>query len=187
MLRLMHGLPAMLPHKAWLFVDDLLAALRRSAGGEQLAIMAIFFCAISAPISWKKAQFQDQINWCGWSVHFGHDTIHLMEAKLALAYSDLQPSREHVLHFGFHMAVLPFQLGLYRSHDCRHWLKSLSAQASQCVAEPTCPPCQHRISQHGLESQTQTQPYPRTVSFVSIGYRGALLVPRLFLWPCHHC
>ena len=24
--------------------------------------------------SWKKAQFQDQINWCGWSVHFGHDT-----------------------------------------------------------------------------------------------------------------
>ena len=82
MLRLMHGLLAKLPHKAWLFVDDLLAALCRSAGGEQLAIMAIFFCAISAPISWKKAQFQDQINWCGWSVHFGHDTIHLMEAKL---------------------------------------------------------------------------------------------------------
>ena len=82
MLRLMHGLLAMLPHKAWLFVDDLLAALCRSAGGEQLAIMAIFFCAISAPISWKKAQFQDQINWCGWSVHFGHDTIHLMKAKL---------------------------------------------------------------------------------------------------------
>ena len=73
---------AKLPHKAWLFVDDLLAALCRSAGGEQLAIMAIFFCGISAPISWKKAQFQDQINWCGWSVHFGHDTIHLMEAKL---------------------------------------------------------------------------------------------------------
>ena len=38
--------------------------------------------ATPCPISWKKAQFQDQINWCGWSVHFGHDTIHLMEAKL---------------------------------------------------------------------------------------------------------
>ena len=53
MLRLMHGLLAMLPHKAWLFVDDLLAALCRSAGGEQLAMMAIFFCAIS-PFRGKK-------------------------------------------------------------------------------------------------------------------------------------
>ena len=54
----MHGLLAMPPHKAWLFVDDLLAALCRPAGGEQLAIMAIFFCAISALFPGKKPSFR---------------------------------------------------------------------------------------------------------------------------------
>ena len=44
--------------------------------------LVLFFCAIAAPISWKKAQFQGSLIWCGWEINFSHDTIQLMSAKL---------------------------------------------------------------------------------------------------------
>ena len=58
LLRLLHGVLSSHPHTAWLFADDLLAALRRPDAHQQLALMVIFFAAISAPISWKKVQFR---------------------------------------------------------------------------------------------------------------------------------
>ena len=48
-----------------------------------LALVVLFFCAIAAPISWKKVQFQDSLVWCGWEINFSHDTIQLMSSKLA--------------------------------------------------------------------------------------------------------
>ena len=48
-----------------------------------LSLVVLFFCAIAAPISWKKAQFQDSLVWCGWEINFSHDTIQLVSAKLA--------------------------------------------------------------------------------------------------------
>ena len=47
------------------------------------ALVVLFFCAIAAPISWKKVQFQDSLVWCGWEINFSHDTTQLMSAKLA--------------------------------------------------------------------------------------------------------
>ena len=47
------------------------------------ALVVLFFCAIAAPISWKKVQFQDSLVWCGWEINFSHDTIQLVSAKLA--------------------------------------------------------------------------------------------------------
>ena len=73
LLRQVHGLLAWKPHKAFLFVDDLLCALVR-AGFRHFALVVLFFCAIAAPISWKKAQFQDSLIWCGWEINFSHDT-----------------------------------------------------------------------------------------------------------------
>ena len=82
LLRQVHGLLAWKPHKAFLFVDDLLCALLRAQAPEMFARVALFFCAIAAPISWKKAQFQDCLVWCGWEINFAHDTIQLMKTKL---------------------------------------------------------------------------------------------------------
>ena len=45
LLRLLHGILGLRPHRAWLFVDDLLAALRRSDADAQLALMVMFFAA----------------------------------------------------------------------------------------------------------------------------------------------
>ena len=81
LLRLLHGILGLHPHRAWLFVDDLLAALRRSDADAQLALMVMFFAAISAPISWKKVQFQDNLTWCGWRINFLHETIELTPEK----------------------------------------------------------------------------------------------------------
>ena len=47
------------------------------------ALVVLFFCAIAAPMSWKKAQFQDRLVWCGWDINFSHDSIQLMSGKLA--------------------------------------------------------------------------------------------------------
>ena len=75
LLRQVHGLLAWKPHKAFLFVDDLLCALFRDSAPDMFALVVLFFCAIAAPISWKKAQFQDSLVWCGWEINFSHDII----------------------------------------------------------------------------------------------------------------
>ena len=61
---------------------DLLCALFRDSAPDMFALVVLFFCAIAAPISWKKAQFQDSLVWCGWEINFSHDTIQLVSAKL---------------------------------------------------------------------------------------------------------
>ena len=70
LLRQVRGILAWKPHKAVLFVDDLLCALVRDSAPEMFALVVLFFCAIAAPISWKKAQFQDSLIWCGWEINF---------------------------------------------------------------------------------------------------------------------
>ena len=41
----------------------------------------MFFAAISAPILWKKVQFQNGLTWCGWRINFLHETIELTPEK----------------------------------------------------------------------------------------------------------
>ena len=61
---------------------DLLSALHKENARELFAIMIIFFAATNAPMTWKKAQFAQAINWCGWTVDFEMDTIQLIGNKL---------------------------------------------------------------------------------------------------------
>ena len=97
LLRQVHGLLAWKPHKAFLFVDDLLCALFRDSAPDMFALVVLFFCATAAPISWKKAQFQDSLVWCGWEINFSHDTFQVVSAKLtkldALIKSDGCPAK----------------------------------------------------------------------------------------------
>ena len=48
---------------------------------EQLALTVVFFASISAPISWKKVQFLNDLTWCGWSINFERKTIKLTPLK----------------------------------------------------------------------------------------------------------
>ena len=82
LMRHIHSLLSFMPHKAWLYVDDILAALWRAQAREGLTIMVIFMQVINAPISWKKAQCEACIQWCGWEINFDYDTIKLSQTKI---------------------------------------------------------------------------------------------------------
>ena len=82
LLRQIHHLLTVMPHKAWLYVDDLLAALWRPYAAEGITLMVIFLQVINVPISWKKAQCEACITWCGWEINFNHDTINLAQSKI---------------------------------------------------------------------------------------------------------
>ena len=94
LLRLLHGILVNRPHKVWLVVDDLLAALRRADAREQLALIAAYFATISAPISWKKVQFQNSLTWCGWTINFNLETIELTPLKTAKLKEQLRMLRK---------------------------------------------------------------------------------------------
>ena len=81
-MRLLHALLSFAPHRAWLYVDDLFAALHRPSAQEQLAIITIFLQAILAPMSWKKVHIGNAISWCGWQINLDVDTIALTQANL---------------------------------------------------------------------------------------------------------
>ena len=53
--RLLHAFLADRPHRAWLYVDDLLATLLRASAHESLLILVLMLTCLGAPISWKKA------------------------------------------------------------------------------------------------------------------------------------
>ena len=82
LMRQIHSLLSFMPHKAWLYVDDSLAALWRAQALEGLTIMVIFMQVINAPIGWKKAQCEACVQWCGWEINFDHDTIKLSQTKI---------------------------------------------------------------------------------------------------------
>ena len=83
LLRIAHALLQQHSHKAWLYVDDLLAMLAQVSWQEQAVLLTFFISAINAPISWKKAQLGHCITWCGWTFHLDIEALHLVEGKLA--------------------------------------------------------------------------------------------------------
>ena len=95
LLRLLHHALAHEPHKAWLYVDDLLLCLLRHKAPEQLALTVAFLTVIGAPISWKKAAFGDQLVWCGWKFCFATESICLAQPKLDKLRAQLLSLLEH--------------------------------------------------------------------------------------------
>ena len=58
-LRCIHALLCNHPHRAWLYVDDLLALLRKGESAEAAALIVAMLAALHAPISWKKPPSQE--------------------------------------------------------------------------------------------------------------------------------
>ena len=88
LLRVAHQL-AQQPHRAWLYVDDLLAALLRSRD-LQLALLVVLFVCLKSPISWKKAALGDSLVWCSWKFNFRSETVSLEPDKLAKLADQIQ-------------------------------------------------------------------------------------------------
>ena len=89
-LRCMHALLGRYPHKAWLYVDDLLCMLRTAQSEQCAALIVALLAALHAPISWKKAQFSTSVTWCGWTFCTATETIELVPTKLRKLREQLQ-------------------------------------------------------------------------------------------------
>ena len=90
LLRIAHALLQQHGHKAWLYVDDLLAMLAQATWQQQAVLLTFFISAINAPISWKKAQLGHRITWCGWTFHLDIEALRLVEGKLAKLRDQLE-------------------------------------------------------------------------------------------------
>ena len=90
LLRIARSRLASQPHKAWLYVDDLLAALLRSSGDLQLGLLVTLFVCLKSPISWKKAALGDSLIWCGWKFNFRSETVRLEPDKLLKLAQQIQ-------------------------------------------------------------------------------------------------
>ena len=88
--RILHASLAQHPHRAWLYVDDLLAALLRTSAHESLLILVLLLSSLGAPISWKKAYVGDSLIWCGWKFNFAYETVELCAAKRAKLSTQIQ-------------------------------------------------------------------------------------------------
>ena len=88
--RILHASLAQYPHRAWLYVDDLLAALLRTSAHDSLLIIVLLLSCLGAPISWKKASVGDSLIWCGWKFNFAYETVELCAAKRLKLSSQIQ-------------------------------------------------------------------------------------------------
>ena len=82
LLRIVHALLATFSHRAWLYVDDLLALLCKHSMPQQVTVITFFLACINAPISWKKAQLGNIVTWCGWTLRTDLESSHLAIGKL---------------------------------------------------------------------------------------------------------
>ena len=92
---IMHALLCNHAHRAWLYVDDLLALLRTVDKDIGAALIVALLSALHAPISWKKAQFSQSVTWCGWLFRTDTETVELRLAKLHKLREQLTALRQH--------------------------------------------------------------------------------------------
>ena len=90
MLRITHALLSTFSHRAWLYVDDLLALLCRHSMPQQVTLITFFLSAINAPMSWRKAQLGHVVTWCGWTLHTDLEASHLAIGKLSKLQEQLE-------------------------------------------------------------------------------------------------
>ena len=87
MLRCLHALLCKHQHRAWLYVNDLLLLLRMQEVEVGAALTVALLGAINAPINWKKAQFAQQVVWCGWQFCFASEYLRTQPCAISLSMS----------------------------------------------------------------------------------------------------
>ena len=89
LLRLLHQVLGA-PHKAWLYVDDLMMWAPNSHFRQMTWTVVVFLMLLGTPLSWKKAQLGTQILWIGWIFDLHHYTVQLVDTKIARLLSLIQ-------------------------------------------------------------------------------------------------
>ncbi|CAE7763577.1 Ubr3, partial [Symbiodinium sp. CCMP2456] len=78
-------------HFLAIYVDDILALIRRSEASTGAALVVFLATALGVPISWKKLVLGSCVKWLGWMVRLGEaPTAHLPEDKRICLLGALQ-------------------------------------------------------------------------------------------------
>ena len=93
--RILHALLQDRPHRAWIYVDDLLSLLWHAQAHEQACLIILLLASINAPMSWKKAQLADSVTWCGWTFDLQVQQVWLASAKLEKLRMQMQALLKH--------------------------------------------------------------------------------------------
>ena len=93
--RILHALLHDRPHRAWIYVDDLLSLLWHAQAHEQACLIILLLASINAPMSWKKAQLADSVTWCGWTFDLQVQQVWLACAKLEKLRMQMQALLKH--------------------------------------------------------------------------------------------
>ena len=70
------------PHKAWIYVDDLMLWAPHSHFEDFVWCTVAFLMILGTPISWNKAQLGQHITWIGWKFDLNHYSVQLMDSKV---------------------------------------------------------------------------------------------------------
>ena len=81
LLRLLHRFLAS-PHKAWLYVDDLMLWAPNTHFEDVIWCTIVFLILLGTPISWNKAQVGPHITWIGWCFNLQHYSVQLVPSKV---------------------------------------------------------------------------------------------------------
>ena len=148
LLRLAQSLLAQQPHKPWLYVDDLLAALLRSSGDLQLALLVVLSVCLKSPMAARG----DSLTWCGWKFNFRSETVSLEPDKLAKLADQIQAllSSKKV-----NKKALQSCLGLLNwATSISHHLMSYTAPLYSDLNSPPGTPCQPGQQSRGRQDHS---------------------------------
>ena len=172
-LRCIHALLCNHPHRAWLYVDDLLALLRKGESTEAAALVVALLAALHAPISWKKAQFSTNVTWCGWNFCTLSETVELRQAKLRKLREQLAALQNQskvprkalegmlgLLNWATSLSkhLRPFMAPLYKDlHSAKGTLHSISPNMWQSFYFLRCPRQQSQARSHTFRKLVAAQ------------------------------
>ena len=160
LLRLAHSLLAQQPHRAWLYVDDLLAALLRSSGELQLALkLADQIQALLSSKKVNKKALQSCLGLLNWATSISHH----LRSYTAPLYSDLNSPRQALFTTSPRACgsdsfsawtIEPWSPG--PSQACALQTPHMSSRwaATKSEGSPTCPSCLLRQTHMGENSRS---------------------------------
>ena len=169
LMRLLHCL-LYFRHASWVYVDDFLFLFPRSTASIQFAFSIILLRVIGAPLSWKKLEFNSNIEWNGWSIQPSCMTAQLplfKHTKITLLINNLlqQPCLKNIEKNHWHFTLgyllspprpIPSYIALQRS--LRHTCHQLQHPTNRVGLFPSTSQrqCHHHNSQHPQPTSWRT-------------------------------
>ena len=140
-LRLLHKF-LFFRHAAWVYIDDFFFLFPESTAQLQYTLAIVLLRVLGTPLSWKKLEFEDTIEWNGWTIQPNMMLAHLPSVKQEKIIKLILSLREHPSKKGLEKIIGIILWVTSMVHHTRFLLTSLyrdlySIPATNYNIEPT--------------------------------------------------